>query len=405
MTDLSALLEQANQHLYPNYQRPPFVLCRGKGSTVWDTQGREYLDLCAGIAVNTLGHAHPRLVEAIATQAARLMHVSNYFYNEPNIMLAARLTELSGYSRAFFCNSGTEAIEMSLKLARRHFTAKSDPNRYRVIAFENSFHGRTLGALAATGQMKYRDGFGPLAGVTHVPYGDVEAVRAQMAADVAGIIFEPIQGEGGVIPAPAGFLAALRQIADEAGALLIADEIQTGVGRTGRFLASAHSSVVPDVVALAKGLGGGFPIGAVLTTEHLATSMPPGSHGTTFGGNALASQAALTVLDVLLEENLIETVQVKGARFGQLLSELGGAFPEHISQVRGIGLLWAVELAVGLDPAQVLANSQEIGLLLTRAGARAIRFSPALTISPAELEEGVQRLSEVLKAMPPCATC
>ena len=399
------MLDLAQKCLYPNYQQPPFVLCRGQGSKLWDMQGREYLDLCAGIAVTSLGHAHPRLVQAIALQAAQLMHVSNYFYNEPNVMLATRLTEISGYARAFFCNSGTEAIEMSLKLARRHFTAKSDPNRFRIIAFENSFHGRTLGALAATGQMKYRDGFGPLGGVTHVPFGDVDAVRAHMTSDVAGILFEPIQGEGGVLPAPAGFVTSLRKLADDAGALLIADEIQTGVGRTGSFLASSHGGVVPDIVALAKGLGGGFPIGAVLTTEPLAASMPPGSHGTTFGGNALASRAALTVLDVLIEENLMGAARENGVLLGRLLEDLRRQFPQHIAQIRGMGLLWAIELDPRLDVAQVLAQSQNAGLLLTRAGTGAIRISPALTILPAELEEGVHRLGEVLKAIPACATC
>lgn len=405
MTDQSALLSLAQTNLYPNYQRPSFVLARGQGAQLWDIDGRRYLDLYAGIAVNSLGHAHPRLVKAISDQAAQLIHVSNYFFNEPNILLAARLTEISGYSRAFFCNSGTEAVEMSLKLARRHFTANSDPNRYRVIAFENSFHGRTLGALAATGQMKYRGGFGPLTGVTHVPFGDIQAVRAQMGADVAGIIVEPIQGEGGVLPAPKGFLRALRELANEAGTLLIADEVQTGVGRTGRFLACSHEGVVPDIVALAKGLGGGFPIGAVLTTEPLAASMPPGSHGTTFGGNALASRAALTVLEVVIEEDLIEAAGRKGALLGKLLQDLVQRHPTCAVQARGMGLLWALEFDPKVDVGQVLDKCRDAGLLLTRAGSNALRFSPALTILPAELEEGIQLLDEVLKAIPPCATC
>jgi len=404
MTDQAALLSLAKTNLYPNYQRPDFVLARGQGAQLWDLDGRRYLDLCAGIAVTSLGHAHPRLVSAIAEQAARLIHVSNYFFNEPNILLASRLAELSGYSRAFFCNSGTEAVEMSLKLARRHFTAE-DPNRYRIIAFENSFHGRTLGALAATGQMKYRSGFGPLSGVTHVPFGNIDAVRAQMSGDVAGIIFEPVQGEGGVLPAPAGFLRALRELADETGALLIADEVQTGIGRTGRFLASSHECIVPDIVALAKGLGGGFPIGAVLTTEPLAASMPPGSHGTTFGGNALASRAALTVLDVVVEEDLIKAAESKGALLGRLLQDVTRRYPDRILQARGLGLLWALEFDPKVDVGRIVEKCRDAGLLLTRAGSNALRFSPALTILPDELEEGIQRLDEVLQAMPPCATC
>ncbi len=405
MTDQAALVDLGQRHLYPNYQQSPFVLCRGQGSQLWDVQGKRYLDLCAGIAVNTLGHAHPRLVAAICEQAAKLIHVSNYFYNEPNLELAARLTEMSGYSRVFFCNSGTEAIEMSLKLARKHFTAKTNPDRYRIIAFSNSFHGRTLGALAVTGQEKYRDGFGPLAGVTHVPYGDVEAVRAQMGADVAGILVEPIQGEGGIITAPEGFLRSLRRIADEQGALLLADEVQTGVGRTGRFFACEHSGVVPDIVALAKGLGGGFPIGAVLCTEALALALPPGSHGTTFGGNPLASRAALAVLQVLDEEKLVAASQIKGAWLGQLLTELAARFPGQIAATRGLGLLWAVELDPSVDVNLVLQQCKNAGLLLTRAGSHALRFSPALTVLPSELEEGVQLLGKVLEAIVSCGIC
>jgi len=405
MSEQSTLLQAAKPHLYPNYAQSNFVLCRGQGSQLWDMEGKRYLDLSAGIAVNTLGHAHPRLVQAIAEQAGRLMHVSNYFYNEPNLKLAQRLCELAGYARAFFCNSGTEAIEMSLKLARRHFTANGQPNRVRIIAFENSFHGRTMGSLAITGQPKYRDGFGPLSSVSHVPYGDLEAVKSHMGPDVAGIVVEPIQGEGGIIAAPPGFLQGLRAIASEHGALLVADEVQTGIGRTGRFLACEHASIVPDIVALAKGLGGGFPIGAVLCNESLAASLPPGSHGSTFGGNALASRAALTVLEVLAEEALAATAATKGERLGQLLTALRVQFPKQIETIRGIGLLWAVELTETTDAGAILEQCKNVGLLLTRAGSRALRFSPALTVALNELEEGVRLLGEVLKTDPRCATC
>lgn len=402
MTDSSALLSLAKQNLYPNYARAPFVLCRGKGSELWDTEGRRYLDLYAGIATNTLGHAHPRLVQAIAEQAGQLMHVSNYFYNLPNIELAAKLTELSGYQRVFFCNSGTEAVEMSLKLARRNFTGNGAPNRHRVIAFQNSFHGRTMGSLAVTGQPKYRDGFGPLGTATHVTYGDLEAVAAALSDDVAAIIFEPIQGEGGVLPAPSGFVAGLRELANKSGALLIADEVQTGIGRTGKFLASGTT---PDIVALAKGLGGGFPIGAVVTTERLAASLPPGSHGSTFGGNALGSRAALTVLQVMVDEDLVAAARIKGELLGQLLTGLKQRFGQNVSAVRGQGLLWALELTAGIDAGMVLEKCRDAGVLLTRAGAQSLRFSPALTIAESQLEEGIQRLSEVLETLQPCATC
>src|ERR1041384_7573492 len=259
--DLVAL---GHKNLYPNYRQPPLVLTRGEGSRVWDAAGKQYFDLFAGIAVSTLGHGHPILAAAVAEQSKQLIHLSNYFYNQPNVELAAKLTELTGMARVFFCNSGTEAIEATLKLARRHFYAKGEKDRYRIIAFDNAFHGRTLGALAATGQPKYKDGFGPLPGVTHVPFGDVERVRQEMGPDVAGILVEAVQGEGGVLPAPAGFLQALRDVVDEAGALLLADEIQTGVGRTGKFLGFQQAGVKPDAMALAKGLGGGVPIGAML---------------------------------------------------------------------------------------------------------------------------------------------
>jgi acetylornithine/N-succinyldiaminopimelate aminotransferase len=392
----SDLVASAARHLYPNYRQPPFVLVRGQGSEVWDASGRRYVDLAAGIAVNSLGHAHPALVSAVAEQASRLMHVSNYFYNEPNIRLAARLTALARMDRAFFCNSGTEAIEASLKLVRRHFFAKGEKDRYRVIAFEQSFHGRTLGALAATGQNAYRDGFGPLPGVTHVPFGNVDAVRTAFSDDVAAILVEPVQGEGGVLPAPPGFLAALRKLADERGALLVADEVQTGIGRTGRFLAFEHAGVEPDVVALAKGLGGGFPIGAMLCKEKLSAALPPGSHGSTFGGNPLASTAALAVLDTLERERLVPAAAEKGAHLGRLLASIAERHRTKVEGTRGLGLLQALVLADGVDARSVVGKLRDAGLLVTVAGTRALRFSPALTVRVADLEEGAAIVDRVL---------
>ena len=299
MSDTDELVHSAQQHLYPNYRQPPLIMDHGQGCELRDKSGKRYLDLYAGIAVSTLGHAHPKLVQAIAEQAGKLLHTSNYFYNEPNVRLAEKLCALSKMGRAFFCSSGAEANEAMLKLARRHFHAQGETDRYRVIAFKSSFHGRTMGALAVTGQDKYRDGFGPLPGVTHVAYGDAAAVRAAMGPDVAAILVEPVQGEGGVVPAPDGFLAELRGIADERDALLLLDEVQTGIGRTGRFLACEHAGVKPDAVALAKALGGGVPIGAMLCREKLSGALPPGSHGSTFGGNPLASAAALCVLETI----------------------------------------------------------------------------------------------------------
>jgi acetylornithine/N-succinyldiaminopimelate aminotransferase len=398
MTTESDLVTAGHTFLYPNYRQPPFVFVRGEGSSLFDASGKRYLDLYAGIAVSTLGHAHPKLTSAIATQAGKLLHVANYFFNEPNVRLAEKLCRLTEMDRAFFCNSGTEAIEATLKLARRYFHVQGQTERQRIIAFRNSFHGRTLGALAATGQDKYKDGFGPLPGVTHVGYGDIEAVRAAMGPDVAGILVEPVQGEGGVLPAPPGFLRELRALASSAGVLLLADEVQTGVGRTGKFLAFQHDGVQPDVVALAKALGGGVPIGAMVCKKFLEEALPPGSHGSTFGGNPLASAAALAVLDVLETDGLMATVAQRGEELAQLLGKTASKFPKLVECARGRGLLQALVLREGVDARKVMATLQESGVLLTIAGGQALRFSPPLIVTRAELEEGVTLLERALSA-------
>lgn len=391
--DLVAL---GQSNLYPNYRQPPIVLTRGEGSRLWDANGKQYFDLFAGIAVSTLGHGHPALAHAIAEQAKQVIHLSNYFYNQPNVELAAKLTKLTGMDRVFFCNSGTEAIEASLKLARRHFYVKGEKDRYRIIAFDNAFHGRTLGALAATGQPKYKDGFGPLPGVTHVPFGDIARVRQEMGPDVAGILVEAVQGEGGVLPAPPGFLQALRDIVDEAGALLLADEIQTGVGRTGKFLGFEHDGVKADVVALAKGLGGGVPIGAMLCRAELSEALPPGSHGSTFGGNPLASAAALAVLTVMEQERLLENVLARGAELNARLEALGAKYPKLVASTRGRGLLQALVLKDDVDARAVLGKLQDAGVLVTIAGGQALRVSPPLNITSAELGAALDVLDRVL---------
>ncbi|MBI3204698.1 MAG: aspartate aminotransferase family protein [Myxococcales bacterium] len=394
------LVAVGGKFLYPNYRQPPFVIVRGKGSELWDKGGKRYLDMHGGIAVSTLGHGHPKLVAAIAAQAAEVIHLSNYFYNEPNIQLAQRLCGLTGMARAFFCNSGAEAMEGMLKLARRHFFDKGQPDRYRIVAFDSSFHGRTLGALAATGQKKYREGFGPLPGVTHVPYGDAAAVRGAMGPDVAGILFEPIQGEGGVLPAPAGFIGELRRIADEHGALLLADEIQTGIGRTGKFLAVQHEGVVPDALALAKGLAGGVPIGAMLCKAELEGVLPPGSHGSTFGGNPLASAAALAVLGALEAESIIENVQARGAELTQGLGDLARKHERWVSTSRGMGLLQALVLRDGVDARGVLEKLREAGLLISIAGASGLRFSPPLVVRREEVAEALAIVDRTLGSLP-----
>jgi acetylornithine/N-succinyldiaminopimelate aminotransferase len=395
----AALVEIGQNYLYPNYRQPPLVLVRGEGRRVWDAAGKSYLDLYAGIAVTALGHGHPDVVAALRRQAERLGHVSNYYYNEPNVLLARELCQRTGFARAFFCNSGTEAIEALLKLARRHFFNQGQTKRYNIIAFERSFHGRTLGALAATGQAAYRDGFGPLAGVIHVPFGDAEAVAAHLDDTVAGVLVEPVQGEGGVTPAPPGFLRRLRSLTDERGALLLGDEIQTGIGRTGRFLAFEHSEVMPDAVALAKGLGGGVPIGAMLTQRHLETALPPGSHGSTFGGNPLASAVARAVLARIDADKLVDRARDTGAYLGERLAWLAAAHPRTVEGRRGLGLLQALVLRSGVNARTLLESLRAAGVLLTVAGGTALRFSPALNIEKTEIDEAISIVDRVLSTI------
>lgn len=390
-----ALLAAAHERLYPNYRQPDLVISHGRGAELWDSDGRRYLDLFAGVAVSALGHAHPRLVAAISEQAGKLLHLSNYFYNETNVRLVQRLTRATGYQRAFFCNSGTEAIEALLKLARRHFHARGEPDRYHVIAFDNSFHGRTLGALAATGQPKYREGFGPLPGVRHVPYGDLDAVRAALTSEVCAVLVEPVQGEGGVLPAPPGFLAGLRELTSERGALLLADEIQTGVGRTGKLLGVEHAGVRPDALALAKGLGGGVPIGAMLCSEALAGALPSGSHGSTFGGSPLASAAALVVLDEL-EGGLLDAVVARGDQLARGLAALAERHARHVLTSRGLGLMQCLVLRDGVDARGVMERLREAGVLITIAGGQGLRFTPPLVIGAEQIDEGLAVVERVL---------
>jgi len=389
------LLGGAGAHLYPNYAQPSFVMDHGSGARLYDLSGKRYIDLFAGIAVSSLGHNHPALVRAISEQAGKLIHLSNYFYNEPNARLAPLLAQLCGMDRVFFCNSGTEANEAALKLARRYFYDQGQPDRHVIIAFDNSFHGRTMGALSVTGQAKYRTGFGPLSEVRHVPYGDLEAARAALDGRVAAIIVEPVQGEGGVVVPPPEFFKGLRRLCDESGALMIVDEIQTGAGRTGKFLGCQHEDVLPDIVTLAKGLGGGVPIGAMLCKEHLAGTLVPGSHGTTFGGNPLASAAALAVVTELTERGLMDQVGVKTTFLEQRLDAL---VSKHACLVgrRGRGLLQALVLRDGSQGPAILADLREAGVLLTFAGGTALRITPPLVITEQELELGLSLIDNVL---------
>lgn len=399
------LVQIGHRYLYTNYRQPAVVMQRGAGVEVWDVAGKRYLDFLAGVAVNALGHASPDIARTLAEQSTRLLHVSNYFFNEPNILLAEKLCTATGMDRALFCNSGTEAIEAVLKLTRRHFYNLGQTERHTIVAFERSFHGRTMGALAATGQAGYREGFGPLGPVVHVPFGDLDAVARALsvqsagAPQVAGVLFEPVQGEGGVLPASAEFVQGLRALCDESGALLLADEIQTGVGRTGRFLGVHHFDVRPDAIAMAKGLGGGFPIGAMLCTEALAGALPPGSHGTTFGGNALASSVGLTVLDVLERDGILSNVERMGSYLDEQLQALVRKHPAKVVSTRGLGLLRALELSPALDARVVLGAIRDAGVLLSIAGGSSLRFSPPLIVSQSHIDEAVALVDGVLGSL------
>jgi acetylornithine/N-succinyldiaminopimelate aminotransferase len=329
------------------------------------------------------------------------MHVSNYFYNEQNIRLAETLCGLSGMSRAFFCNSGAEANEAMFKLTRRHFYAKGEPKRTRFIAFDNAFHGRTMGAVSLTGTPKYREGFGGVEGITHVAYGDLAAVEKAISGgdDLAGIIVEAVQGEGGVLPAPAGFLEGLRALCDKHGALLLFDEVQTGMGRTGKWFAFQATGIRPDAMALAKGLGGGFPIGAMLTTEALAGALPPGTHGSTFGGNPFGSAVARTVIEILKDEGLVEGAHKKGEHLSARLTQLAKDLPDVCEAERGRGLLRGLILRQGFVVRDILPRLADAGVLLTAAGERVLRFTPPLVVSEAELDEGVDATRKILSTL------
>lgn len=375
--------------LVRSYARYPVTLVSGAGSTVVDDDGRRYLDFVSGIAVNALGHGHPALVRALRDAVEGLLHVGNLYWTEPMVRLAERLAAATGLERTFFCNSGTEACEAAIKIARR-----ARPGRTRIVAFERSFHGRTLGALSVTGQPGYRDPFGPLVPeVTFVPYGDRDATAA-IDDGVAGVVVEPIQGEGGVRPAPRGWLAALRERCDASGALLIVDEVQTGVGRTGTFLAVQAEGVIPDVVSLAKGLGGGIPIGAVVARGEAAEALRPGDHGSTFGGGLVAVAAAHAVLDVVLADGFLDGVRARGAHLEHGLRAIAARRPRQVVEVRGRGLMWGVALASPVAP--VIGRLREDGVLAVPAGPDVLRLLPPLIVTDDEIDRALEAVDRAL---------
>ena len=378
-------------HLLPTYARADLAFERGEGAWAFATNGEKYLDFTGGVAVNALGHAHPRLIAALTEQAHKIWHVSNLFRIPEAEKLADRLCELTFADRVFFCNSGTEAMEGAIKLARKFHYVSGHPDRFRFITFEGAFHGRTLAALAATGSKKYLEGFGPPAeGFDQVPFGDIEAVKRAIGPNTCGIIIEPIQGEGGVRVVPYALLRTLRQLCDQHGLLLVLDEVQTGVGRTGELFAYQRAGIEPDVMTIAKGIGGGFPLGAFLATEEAAKGMTAGTHGSTFGGNPLATSVGNAVLDVVTAAGFLDHVRQTSLLLKQRLAELKDRHPGVIVEIRGEGLL--IGLRVTPPNGEVVEAFRNEKLLVAAAGDNVVRLLPPLTIGETEVQEAVARI-------------
>ena len=375
--------------------RMPMVIARGQGARLWDTDGKEYLDFVSGgRAVTGLGHCHPKVVAAISEQARQLIHVSNDFYTEPQLRLAQRLSALIG-GRCFFCNSGAETIEAAIKLARKHAFKTAGPEKHEIVTALKSFHGRTMGALAATGQPKYHQGFQPLpGGFTHLPFNDVAALRAAVSSRTAAVMLEPILGESGIYPATPEYLTAARDLCNSHRAVLIFDEVQTGVGRTGKMLACQHYDVEPDIITLAKGLGAGIPIGAMLAREPVASSFEPGDHASTFGGSPLPAAAALAVLEAIEEENLLDNAARVGRRLAEGLHALRQKTP-LVEAIRAHGMMLAVDLTEPVA-AEVKAECVARGLLVITVGDNMLRLLPPLILSEEEADRGLQILGKVL---------
>jgi acetylornithine/N-succinyldiaminopimelate aminotransferase len=388
----------ATSHLLPVFARVDLGFSRGEGCYLIATNGERYLDFTSGVAVNALGHAHPHLVKALQEQATKLWHMSNLFKSPDGEILAARLCEQSFADYVFFCNSGAEAMEGVIKLVRHHQFSKGHPERYRIITFEGAFHGRTLATLAATGSAKYLEGFGPpMDGFDQVPHGDIEAVKKAIGPNTAGILIEPVQGEGGVRSAPHAFFRALRELCDQHGLLLAMDEVQTGMGRTGDLFAYKRLGVTPDVMSLAKALGGGFPIGAVLASASAAAGMAPGSHGSTFGGNPLAVAAANAVLDVMLKPGFFDHVQKMSLLLKQKLASVVDRYPSVLSEVRGEGLLIGVKAVV--PSGDLVAALRDQKLLTVGAGDNVVRFLAPLIVTEAEIDQSIQCLEHACAAL------
>ncbi|OIQ09945.1 acetylornithine transaminase [Neomoorella thermoacetica] len=392
--DNAAIVSRGEKYVMRTYGRYPMALVRGEGARVWDADGKEYLDFVSGLAVNSLGHCHPRVVEAIREQAGRLIHCSNLYWIEPQVELARLLVENSALDKVFFCNSGAEANEAAIKLARKYAKEHRGPESYEIITMRRSFHGRTLATLTATGQEKFHHGFAPLPpGFRYVPFNDLSSLRAAVGPRTCAVMLEPVQGEGGVYAANKDYLQAVRALCDDEGLLLIFDEVQCGLGRTGYLFAYQYYEVEPDILTLAKALAGGVPIGAMLAKERAASAFAPGDHASTFGGNPLATAAGVAAFKALLQEGLVENARVLGQYFYQQLEGLVREFPQLI-EVRGRGLLLGVEID---GPAgEVVAACQERGLLINSLHGHVLRFLPPLIVTREDIDRAVTILKEAL---------
>ncbi|HBP46779.1 MULTISPECIES: aspartate aminotransferase family protein [Pseudomonas] len=388
-----------DQVMVPNYAPAAFIPVRGAGSRVWDQAGRELIDFAGGIAVNVLGHAHPALVGALTEQANTLWHVSNVFTNEPALRLAKKLVDSTFAERVFFCNSGAEANEAAFKLARRVAHDRFGSEKYEIIAALNSFHGRTLFTVNVGGQSKYSDGFGPkITGITHVPFNDLDALKAAISDKTCAVVLEPIQGEGGVLPAEQAYLQGARELCDQHNALLVFDEVQTGMGRTGELFAYMHYGVTPDILTSAKSLGGGFPIAAMLTTEALAKHLVVGTHGTTYGGNPLACAVGNAVIDVINTPEVLQGVKARHDLFKTRLEQIGQQYG-LFTQVRGMGLLLGCVLndAWKGRAKDIFNAAEKENLMILQAGPDVVRFAPSLVVDEADIEEGLNRFERAVK--------
>lgn len=392
MTEKSAVSRSTfDQVILPVYAPAQFVPVRGQGSRVWDQQGKEYIDFSGGIAVTALGHCHPALVEALKRQGETLWHTSNVFTNEPALRLASKLIDATFADRVFFANSGAEANEAAFKLARHYAITRHSPYKTKIIAFYNAFHGRTLFTVSVGGQAKYSDGFGPKpADIVHVPFNDLAAVKAVMDNHTCAVVMEPIQGEGGITPVDADFLKGVRKLCDQHQALLVFDEVQSGMGRSGKLFAYMHYGVMPDILTTAKALGGGFPVSAMLTTEEIASVMQVGTHGTTYGGNPLACAVAEAALDVINTPEVLSGIEQRHALYVQALQDIGDKYG-IFTAIRGMGLLIGAELTPHYHgrARDFLTAAAARGLMILNAGPNVIRFAPSLVVEPQDIEAGM----------------